>query len=39
MTFHVHMKMPFVKDMNDFRPDITIYVNGIPLAFVEVKSS
>ena len=35
--FSCTYEMPFVKDMNDFRPDITVYVNGIPLAFVEVK--
>lgn len=35
--FSCTYEMPFCKNNDDFRPDITIYVNGIPLAFVEVK--
>ncbi|MDY6392356.1 MAG: DEAD/DEAH box helicase family protein [Bacilli bacterium] len=35
--FSCTYEMPFVKDSNDFRPDITVYINGIPLAFIEVK--
>lgn len=35
--FYCTYEMPFENEGSDFRPDITIYVNGIPLAFIEVK--
>lgn len=35
--FSCTYEMPFESDGSDFRPDVTIYVNGIPLAFIEVK--
>jgi type I restriction enzyme R subunit len=30
-------ELPFVNEEEEFRPDITILVNGIPLSFIEVK--
>ena len=36
-TFHVVTELPYVKDDEEFRPDITILVNGMPLVFIEVK--
>ena len=35
--FSCTYEMPFANNGDDFRPDITIYVNGLPLAFIEVK--
>lgn len=35
--FSCTYEMPFINNGDDFRPDVTIYVNGIPLAFLEVK--
>ena len=35
--FYCTYEMPFEHEGSDFRPDITIYINGIPLAFIEVK--
>ena len=35
--FYCTYEMPFENEGSDFRPDITIYINGIPLAFIEVK--
>lgn len=36
-TFHVVTELPFKKDDEVFRPDITLLINGMPLAFIEVK--
>ncbi len=37
-TFHVATEMTCgSKDGDNFRPDITLFVNGLPLAFIEVK--
>ncbi|MGB9990189.1 type I restriction endonuclease subunit R [Massilia sp. SM-13] len=36
-SFHVVTELPFVNGGDEFRPDITLLVNGLPLAFVEVK--
>lgn len=36
-TWHVVTELPFVVGEDAFRPDITLLVNGMPLAFVEVK--
>lgn len=36
-TFHVVTELPYIKDNEEFRPDITLLVNGLPLAFIEVK--
>lgn len=35
--FRVVTELPFVNDQQEFRPDIVILINGIPLAFVEAK--
>lgn len=35
--FRVVTELPFRKEREGFRPDITILINGIPLAFLEVK--
>ena len=36
-SFHVMTELPCVSGKNRFRPDITLLVNGLPLAFIEVK--
>jgi type I restriction enzyme R subunit len=36
-TFNVVTELPCKKDDEEFRPDITLLINGIPLAFIEVK--
>ncbi len=36
-TFHVVTELPCKNGMEEFRPDITLLVNGMPLAFIEVK--
>jgi type I restriction enzyme R subunit len=36
-TFNVVTELTYKKDDDEFRPDITLLVNGIPLAFIEVK--
>ncbi len=36
-TFNVVTELPYKKDDEGFRPDITLLINGIPLAFIEVK--
>ena len=36
-VFHVVTEMECVQDDEVFRPDITVLVNGLPLAFIEVK--
>ena len=36
-VWHVVTELPFVNGDDEFRPDITLLVNGIPIAFVEVK--
>ena len=36
-TFEVMTEVPYRSGSDSFRPDITIFVNGLPLAFVEVK--
>ena len=36
-SFHVVTELPYQKDDESFRPDITLLINGIPLAFIEVK--
>ncbi|WP_412470257.1 MULTISPECIES: type I restriction endonuclease subunit R [unclassified Halobacteriovorax] len=35
--FNVVTELPCKKDDEEFRPDITILVNGLPLVFIEVK--
>lgn len=36
-SFHVVTELPYEKDDDNFRPDIIILVNGMPLVFIEVK--
>ena len=36
-SFHVVTELPCIKDDEEFRPDITLLINGMPLAFIEVK--
>jgi type I restriction enzyme R subunit len=35
--FNVVSELTFKKDEDEFRPDITVLINGIPLIFIEVK--
>ena len=36
-SFHVVTELPCVSGDDEFRPDITLLINGLPLAFIEVK--
>ena len=36
--FHVMTELPYIGGQNRFRPDITLFVNGLPLAFIELKN-
>lgn len=36
-SFHVVTELPCKNGEDEFRPDITLLVNGLPLAFIEVK--
>ena len=36
--FHVMTELPYISGRNRFRPDITLFINGLPLAFIELKS-
>lgn len=36
-TFYVVTELPYQNGDDEFRPDITLLINGMPLAFVEVK--
>lgn len=36
-SFHIVTELPCKKDDEEFRPDITLLINGMPLAFIEVK--
>ena len=35
--FEVMTEVPYQSGTDSFRPDITIFINGLPLAFIEVK--
>ena len=37
--YRVMTEVPYVSGKHRFRPDITLFINGLPLAFVELKSS
>jgi type I restriction enzyme R subunit len=37
-TFNVVTELPYKKDDDEFRPDIILLINGLPLAFIEVKT-
>jgi len=36
-TFHVVTELPCINGDEEFRPDITLLINGLPLVFIEVK--
>ena len=36
-AFHICTELPYVFGEEEFRPDITVLVNGMPLVFIEVK--
>lgn len=36
-TFHVVTELTYQKDEEEFRPDIILLINGMPLVFIEVK--
>ena len=36
-TFHVCTELTCENGEDNFRPDITVFVNGLPLSFIEVK--
>ena len=36
-SFHVVTELPCKNGDEEFRPDITLLINGMPLAFIEVK--
>jgi type I restriction enzyme, R subunit len=36
-SFHVVTELPCKKDDEEFRPDVTLLINGMPLVFIEVK--
>lgn len=36
-TFHCSAEFTCKRDEDEFRPDITLFVNGLPLVFIEVK--
>jgi len=36
-SFHVVTELTYQNGQDEFRPDITVLINGMPLAFVEVK--
>lgn len=36
-TFHVVTELTYKKDEDEFRPDIVLLINGLPLVFIEVK--
>ncbi len=36
-TFHVCTELTYKNGEDEFRPDITIFINGLPIAFIEVK--
>ncbi|MDR1583361.1 MAG: DEAD/DEAH box helicase family protein [Prevotellaceae bacterium] len=36
-TFHCCTELTYRNGEDEFRPDITVFINGLPLAFIEVK--
>ncbi len=36
-TFHCTAEFTCRRDQDEFRPDITLFINGLPLVFIEVK--
>ena len=37
-TFHVVTELTYKNGEDEFRPDITLLINGMPLIFIEVKN-
>ena len=37
-SFHVVTELTYQNGDEEFRPDITLLINGMPLVFIEVKS-
>ena len=37
-TFHVVTELTYKNGEDEFRPDITLLINGMPLVFIEVKN-
>ena len=36
-TYHFTAEFTCKRDQDEFRPDITLFINGLPLVFIEVK--
>ena len=36
-SFHVVTELTYQKDDEEFRPDVILLINGMPLVFIEVK--
>lgn len=36
-SFHLVTELPCINEEEEFRPDITLLINGLPLVFIEVK--
>ena len=36
-SFHMAIEVPCINGEEEFRPDITIFINGLPLTYIEVK--
>jgi type I restriction enzyme R subunit len=36
-SLHVVTELPYTNNQEEFRPDITLLINGLPLVFIEVK--
>ncbi len=35
--YQIATELPYYSNQDEFRPDITLFINGIPIAFIEVK--
>ncbi len=36
-TFHIALEVTCQNGEEEFRPDITVFINGLPLSYIEVK--
>ena len=36
-TFHLALEVTFQNGQDEFRPDIVVFINGLPLSYIEVK--
>lgn len=36
-SFHLAIEVPCINGEEEFRPDITLFINGLPLTYIEVK--